>query len=320
MDLLETTHRDLGPYVHVDIREPEQLAAAWGNQPKEARWLVNPIVAAAARCAYQTKTYDSDEDDDPVAKLDVPQDVSNGFGVRLAECPPEISGKNSRSTFVRFLSEDGRVISRRGTQGLPQLPWSFGSDVRNTVVVDVHDEGVAPFHCVFAKSFIQPARVCVVPLAESAAATYVVSPKYQPLQVRNGDRLVCLQWVFELRLRLVGPHTTALSILTDEGVVFEAPMDGCHIGAACPSRQMRHQPSFPPTKLTLDHRSQDMPGVHVALHYEPPMDRWTLVDHSPDPMGTLLLLKTGVAYPLSRGLRVKMGTLTLEVIDDMCCS
>jgi len=146
------------------------------------------------------------------------------------------------------------------------------------------------------------------------APTYIICPKYQPLQVQNGDRLVCHQWTFELRIQPTEkPHESSLSILTDEGDVFKVPVEGCHVGAGNRSRHLDLQPAFPHAKFALKHRLRDMAAVHVAFFYHPSMDRWTLVDHSPDPLGSLLLLKPGMAYPLSHGLRVMIGPLILEV-------
>merc|ERR1711957_266976 len=107
-------------------------------------------------------------------------------------------------------------------------------------------------------------------------------------------------------------HSSSLSILTDEGDAFEVPLDGCHVGAGNRSRHLENQPCFPPTKFALKHRLTGMAAVHLAIHYHAPTDRWTLVDHAPDPLGTLLLLRPGVAHPLSHGSRVKMGPFVVE--------
>merc|ERR1712217_747226 len=149
---------------------------------------------------------------------------------------------------------------------------------------------------------------------DPTTTSHIVCPKYQPMQVNNGDIFVCQQWNFEVRIEPTDQlHRSALSILTDEGDAFRVPMGGCHVGAGNRSRHLDYQPVYPQTKFALKHRLRDMAAVHLAFHYHPPTNRWTVVDHSPDPLGTLLLLKTGVAYPLSDGQRIKIGPLILEV-------
>jgi hypothetical protein len=111
-------------------------------------------------------------------------------------------------------------------------------------------------------------------------------------------------------------HTSTLTILTDEGTEYEVPREGCHLGAGFQSRQLALQPTFPKAKFALNHRLKNLAPVHICFYYHSFMNRWILVDHSPDPMGTLLALKTGVAYPVSEGLRIKMGPITLEVCSD----
>lgn len=116
------------------------------------------------------------------------------------------------------------------------------------MIVDVPGTGLAPFHCVFARSAAQTKRACIIPLGSPMAPTYVICPKYQPLQVQNGDRLVCHSWNFEIRILKIGLHTSSLSILTDEGDVFEVPMDGCHVElATAPGIWTTSRPSRTPS-------------------------------------------------------------------------
>lgn len=240
--------------------------------------------------------------------------LSNSFGLRLVDWPREPAGVETSSTFLRYFANSGRSLSRECLTGLPFLPWSFGSDERNSIILDIPGPGVAPFHCIFTQARAQPKRPCIVSLGGPLVPAYIVCPKYQPIPLQNGDRLVCHQWNFELRIVPSGLHTTTLQILTDEGDVFDVPADGCHVGAGNRSRQVPNQPIFPTTKFALKHRLKDMSAVHMAFNYHPPSNRWTLVDHSPEPLGTLLLLKTGIAYPLSHGLRVKLGPLIFETM------
>jgi len=242
--------------------------------------------------------------------------LSAAFGLRLVEWPVHLvgSGPDSSSSFVSYFSETNRCVSMRDLQGLPPLPWSFGTDSRNAIILDVPSPGIAPFHCLFTQARAQGRRACIVALGGPWVPTYIVCPKYQPIHVHNGYRLVCHQWNFELRITPTGLHSSKLQILSDEGDVFDVPPEGCHVGAGNRSRQVPNQPSFPPTKFALKHRLKDMSAVHMALNYHVPSNRWTLIDHSPEPLGTLIVLKTGTAYPLSQGLRVKLGPVILETV------
>lgn len=288
--------RDLGPYINVKPEAPETLAAAWGLQAPGNR--------EQSSLPLQPK------------QPEIRHDISDSFGLKLVEWPPEAAD----STFVRFFAPaadgtEGRHIARGDLEGLPPLPWSFGSDQRNTVIVDVADEKLAHFQCLFTTSHIQPNTPCVAPLGDPfVAPMYILCPKYQHLPVKNGYRLICHSWVFECRIVPTGLHTSSLSLLTDEGEVFEVPSSGCHVGAGHRSKQLEHQPSFPTTKMALKHRLQGMSTVHMAFHYNQLADRWTLVDHSPGPFDTLLQLKPGHAYPLSSGLQIRFGKVTLEAV------
>mmetsp|Transcript_90995 Transcript_90995/g.167082 ORF Transcript_90995/g.167082 Transcript_90995/m.167082 type:complete len:871 (+) Transcript_90995:70-2682(+) len=316
LEVLDEHHRDLGPYVHIDFEQPETLQTLSGGKAQEGT-IINPELAAAARKEYSMEDSDSDSDVEIPQDRSKPMKLSDVFGLRLAQFPPKVgAGESSKSTFVRFFSKGGRLISRRHMNGLPPLPWSFGSDERNTIIIDMPgaDDGLAPFHCLFTQSKAQPMRGTITPMGGTMAPTYIVCPKYQPIQVQNGDRLVCHQWNFELRIVPTGLHMSTLLLLTDEGDSFEVPTDGCHVGAGNRSRQLPNQPSFPLTKFALKHRLKDMAAVHMAFNYHAPTNRWTLVDHSPEPLGTLLLLKTGTAYPLSHGLRLKLGPVILETV------
>merc|ERR1712032_1570670 len=119
---------------------------------------------------------------------------------------------------------------------------------------------------------------------------------------------------FEVRIVPTGLHSSSLSLLSDEGTTFDVPMEGCHVGAGNRSKQTKFQPSFPQHKLALKHRLKDMAAIHMAFFYHMPTNRWTLVDHAPDPLGTLLLLKSDTAFHLSEGMRVKLGPVVLEVV------
>merc|ERR1712232_1461137 len=320
--------RDLGPYVNLDLNDKVQLAEAFGikvNQPHYSWCLVNPEVALAAR---SRKLADEDpnssgEDADDTEKK---PPLIDGFALSLVEKPKERVG-DQPSTFLRFFSEEGRQISCKQLQGLPPLPWTLGTDPRCTIIMDLPTPGIAPFHCLFCpakgaavqgygKNSDPAALPCIVPLGHATSPTYIVCPKYQPLKIRNGDRLICHHWTFELHVKPTGVHTTSLTILTDEGTEFEVPIEGCHIGAGFQSRHLALQPTFPRPKFALDHRLANMAPVHVCFHYQGSMNSWVVVDHSPDTMGTLLALKTGVAYPVSEGLRIKMGDVMLEVGPD----
>jgi len=326
-ETLGTHHRDLGPYMFVDLLSSENSNLEHLNTRTGA--LVNPEIAKAAKQGYSMQDDESDADDNGTHEESVhhaspwgapaggPADgdpLSNSFGLRLVEWPVDLvgSGPSSSSTFVSYFSETDRLVSRSSLQGLPPLPWSFGTDQRNGIVLDVPAPGVAPFHCLFTKAHAQDMTPCIVALGGRWVPTYIVCPKYQPIQVHNGYRLVCHQWNFELRIVPTGLHSSMLQILTDEGDVFDVPPEGCHVGAGNRSRQIPNQPSFPTLKFALKHRLKDMSAVHLALNYHPPSNRWTLIDHSPEPFGTLILLKTGTAYPLSHGLRVKLGPVILE--------
>lgn len=317
LEVLDEHHRDLGPYVHINFDQPETLQALTSASKGEDGSIINPEVAANAKKDYIIQDSDTESDveiaEDPTKRLT----LSDVLGLRLAEFPPQVgSGESSKSTFVRFFSEGQRLISRRHMNGLPPLPWSFGSDERNTIIIDMpgSSDGLSPFHCLFTRSKAHPMRAVIVPMGGAMAPTYIVCPKYQPIQVQNGDRLVCHQWNFELRIVPTGLHVSALYLLTDEGDSFEVPSDGCHVGAGNRSRRLPNQPSFPQTKFALKHRLKDMAAVHMAFTYHAPTNRWTLVDHSPEPLGTLLLLKTGTAYPLSHGMRVMLGPVILETV------
>lgn len=318
IDALEDRQRDLGPYIQVDLDRPEEMAKYLQVDTKGAWHIVNPEVAKAAARYYQLDD-DEEQDVQDQATLTMQYDASDVLGLKLVEWPAELNPEgNTGSTFIRFFSQEGKRISRFFMQGLPPLPWSFGSDERNTIIMDIeHRYGVAAFHCIFARARAQPKRPVIVPLGDPMSPSYVVCPKYQPLQVRNGDRLICHQWTFELRLEPKGPHLDQLQILTDEGTVFEVPFEGCHMGAGSRSMRVDYQPYFPPTKFVLTHRLMNMAAVHVVFQYTAGLNRWMLMDHSPDALGTLLLLKPGVAYPLSAGLQLKLGPLILQVVSEM---
>jgi hypothetical protein len=297
--LVEHLHfrdRDLGPYLYVIPETPETLVAAWGLQAPGNR----------------------DQDALPLQPMqpEIRHDLSDSFGLKLVDYPPGAKD----STFVRFFAaeEDGthvRHIARGDLEGLPTLPWSFGSDQRNTIIVDVPDEQMSNFQCLFTGCHIQPNVPCVVPLGDPfVAPMYLLCPKYQHLPIKNGYRLICHSWTFECRIVPTGLHTSSLSLLTDEGQIFEVPVAGCHVGAGHRSKQLEHQPSFPQTKMALKHRLHGMSTVHLAFHYNQLADRWTLVDHSSGPFDTLLQLKPGNAYPLSSGLRIRFGSVTLEAV------
>jgi hypothetical protein len=288
--------RDLGPYLQVKPHAPETLVAAWGLQAPGNR--------EQNSLPLQPK------------QPEIRHDISDSFGLKLVEWPQDARD----STFVRFFasSDEGvqrRHIARGDLDGLPPLPWSFGSDSRNTIIVDVPDEKLANFHCLFTSSHIQPNVPCVVPLGDPfVAPMYILCPKYQHLPVKNGYRLICHSWTFECRIVPTGLHTSSLSLLTDEGDVFEVPLTGCHVGAGHRSKQLEHQPSFPDCKMALKHRLSGMSTVHMAFHYNQLADRWTIVDHASGPFDTLLQLKPGHAYPLSSGLQIRLGQVTLEAV------
>jgi len=316
---LDSHHRDMGPYVDVDLTHAEKLEVAWGSKQGSPRKMpAFPVPLLPKRMSYTIENDGIAYADEFVtcnrmSVADTQETVSELFGLKLIDWPKELgSGSSARSTFVKCFSELNRIISRYHVAGLPRLPWSFGSDGRNSLVVDVPGEGLAAFHCLFARSKVQPKRTSVIPLGSSVTPTYIVCPKYQMVHVLNGARVVCHNWTFELRITSKGLHSSSLSILTDEGEVFDVPRDGCHVGAGNRSRQFDHQAAFPQTKFVLKKRLQGISCVHFALSYHSALNRWTLVDHSSAPFGTLLLLKTSMAYPLSEGLRVKIGPVVLE--------
>jgi hypothetical protein len=339
IEMLGEHHRDLGPYANIEIDAPEQLSKLWGsNKTAPGRDSMVCVGLQNAELTYRKSPEEEFEESGYSARfrrsvsgagmrraslfLQTDRKLSDWFGLRLVDWPADLgSGSASSSTFVKFFSEGTRSISRRDLNGLPALPWAFGSDNRNTIIVDgmKASSGLAPFHCMFVASTVQPWRACVVPLGNKMAQSHIICPKYQPIQLMNGDRLVCHSWTFEMRIQAMEHtiHQSALSILTDEGDIFDVPWDGCHVGAGNRSRHLDQQPAFPHTKFALKHRLANMAAVHLAIHYHAPTDRWTLVDHSPDPMGTLLQLRAGVAHPLSHGLRVKMGPIVLEATLDL---
>jgi hypothetical protein len=312
VEMAKEGSRDLGPYLHVEVDRPETVAAAWGgSQPSTAAWVTNPKLAEDARIHFLEQH--DDEFPQPGILAHSFLHASDSLSLTLVGFPSDMAMPVSTSTFVKFFAE-GRRISRTGLQGLPPMPWTFGSDRRNTIVVDVPGVTIAQFHCMFVPSRSQPWRACVIPLGNLLSPTYLICPKYQPIEVHNGDRIVCHQWVFELRIDGGGAsHVSQLKILTDEGEEFKMPMDGCHVGAGNRSKQIEHQPWFPPTKFPLKHRLRDMAAVQFSVVRNPSCDRWMLVDHSHDPEGTLLQLRTGTAYPLSEGMNMKLGPLVLEV-------
>lgn len=317
VDLVQKHHRELGPYIDLDLDNPQQLADVFAGLPVEARCLTNPDAIKAATKRYLFEDEDEDPEDPSSSDLHPDDDISDFLALRLISAPPDLCGEQCPSTFLRFLLQDGKILSRRCLQGLPALPWCIGSDQRNTVVLDLPCQGIAPFQCIIAEAKMQVQRAMIVPLGGPSEQMYFICPKYQPLQVRNGDRLVCHGWTFELRIEPAeDTRTSSLTILTSEGVAFEVPTDGCHVGVGERSRKREHQPAFPEAKFVLAHTIRDIAEVHIAFHYDAPMDRWTVIDHSQDSLGTLLALKTGVAYLLSRGLRLKLGPLLLEATLD----
>jgi len=322
-ETLDAHHRDLGPYLFIDLScqdSPENVGVVGSA-------VINPLMAAAAKKGYSMEDDSDEEENGMIATQSIVKplafqghagstNLSDAFGLRLAEWPRDLvgSGAESSSTFVSYFTDSGRIVSRGCLQGLPTLPWSFGSDQRNSIILDIPGPGIAPFHCIFSQSRAQPLRPCIVALGGPLVPSYIVCPKYQPIHLQNGDRLVCHQWNFEIRIVTTGLHQTACQVLTDEGDVFDVPTDGCHVGAGNRSRQVPNQPIFPATKFALKHRLKDMSAVHMAITYHAPSNRWMLLDHSPEPLGTLLLLKTGTSYPLSHGLRVKLGPLIFETV------
>jgi len=318
IDIPPSTDRDLGPYVHVELDKPGHVAEIWGNQPRSSWCLVNPDLISAAKRGYSMDDVDAVTDSQSRGLAMTTNALSDTFALKLIQWPEEFgSGDSATSTFVKFFSDQRMRISRRCLQGLPELPWCIGSDERNTVIMDAPGPGIAPFHCMLAQSKFYAKRVCCVPLGDPLSSSYIICPKYQPWPIRNGDRLVCHQWTFELQIKPTkNLHESILTILTDEGTVFEVSSEGCHIGAGNRSRHMDNQPCFPQAKFALKHRLRDISPVHVAIWYQAPVNRWTIVDHSPHPMGCLLQMRPCQAYPLSHGLRLMMGQCVLEVMMD----
>jgi len=316
-DIPGDTDRDLGPYLHVELDKPGRVAEIWGNQPQSSWCLVNPDLVKAAKTGYSMEHIGAvtNSKSDGLAAM-TSNVLSESFALKLVQWPEEFgSGESATSTFIKFFSDQRMRISRRCLQGLPKLPWCLGSDERNTVIMDAPGPGIAPFHCMLAHCKLHKNRVCYVPLGDPLSSSHIICPKYQPLPIRNGDRLVCHQWTFELRITPTEKlHESSLTILTDEGESFEVPFEGCHIGAGNRSRHMDNQPCFPQAKFALRHRLRKISPVHAALWYQAPMNRWTLVDHSPHPMGCLLQMKPSQAYPLSHGLRLLMGQCIMEVM------
>jgi len=167
------------------------------------------------------------------------------------------------------------------------------------------------------KSQKQPRdRACVVHIGNSyLAPSYIVCPKFQHMPVKDGYRVVCHSWTLELRIRPTSLHTSALTIFTDEGTSFEVPLSGCHVGAGHRALEDAATIPFPKEcKMSLESRLQNISTVHCAFHYHRAGDRWSIVDHSDVEEGTLIELLPGYAYPLSHGMRVKTGPITMEVI------
>jgi len=309
VERLQKHDRDLGPYIKLDPQDEGELTRAWdGLFREDAYWLFNPVVLAAAKANIKATIAVSDSEEENVVALVEQDDVSNYFGLSLVDAPPELD----QTALVSFLRRQDMMTSRRCLQGLPALPWCLGSDSRNTLVLDGSAQGVRRFHCVLKKSKTQAQRVSLVPV-DSRAKSFIVLPKYQPFQVRDGDRFVCHGWSCEVQLeRDSETNTTHLVLLTEDGQRFEAPLDGCHVGAGAASLQQKMQPAFPTAKFVVDDPGHDIAQVHLAFCYDQPMNRWTVVDHSRHPRGALLALKAGVAYPLSHGLHLLFGPMLLK--------
>jgi len=328
VELLDEHDRDLGPYIELDLDDHDALAEAWQATgppapraeealPMEADRYVDHSVKVSDRFSLSLSGWPEETEGGKMSAVCACGNVFIADAVFCRRCGAQRpkrtnTGEGSSSTFVRFFSEDGNEVSRKCLQGLPALPWSFGTDSRNTIIVDLPGAGLAPFHCMFTESASQPWRASVIPLGSTAAQSYIVCPKYQRIAVRNGYRFKCGSWTFELRVTPIDNHKCALQILSDEGVVYDVPEEGCHVGAGNRSRHLDYQPNFPLPKFSLKHRLGQLSAVHLAFIYSPATNRWMLVDHSHDPLGCLLILKEGMAYPLSEGMRIKMGSVILE--------
>eukprot|EP00933_Yihiella_yeosuensis_P003888 TRINITY_DN1073_c0_g1_i1.p1 TRINITY_DN1073_c0_g1~~TRINITY_DN1073_c0_g1_i1.p1 ORF type:complete len:827 (+),score=138.66 TRINITY_DN1073_c0_g1_i1:75-2555(+) len=316
---LANFHRDLGPYLqNIDVLNEAKMASLWeGLYNEEAAHLHNPEVLSKSKQEYTLDDCGEEEANRFQALgLSDQDDVSDFLGLRLVDAPEDLKSENCSSNFMRFLRLDQRaLISRRKLEGLPELPWCLGSDARNTVVLDV-PSGIDPFHCILSKSRAQGKRVCLQTLGDGSNPSYIVCPKYQPLQVFTGYRFLCHDRTFEIRIKPdFDTRTSRLFILIDDGTRFEAPPEGCHVGVNACSRRRPYQPFFQSAKMVLE-KSPGVDEVQLSFNYEAPMDRWTVVDHSAEELGTLLELKPGTAYPLSKGMRFCLGSLQFEMTLD----
>eukprot|EP00931_Biecheleriopsis_adriatica_P018175 TRINITY_DN1280_c0_g1_i1.p1 TRINITY_DN1280_c0_g1~~TRINITY_DN1280_c0_g1_i1.p1 ORF type:complete len:794 (-),score=166.52 TRINITY_DN1280_c0_g1_i1:99-2480(-) len=305
--------RDKGPYITLPtLITEDDLKAVWrGLYHDGASFLVNSEVYHAAKEKYFMNEDDSEEEE--LVHLSSGDDVSDFFGFKLIEAHQDLDSSSRPSLFLSFLRGENTLTSRRQLPGLPALPWCLGTDPRNTMVLDLEAQGLAPFHCILKKAAAQERRVCIAPLHGDRGESYIVLPMYQPIQVRDGYHLRCHDWLFELNIEHdYETNTSALTIMTEDGTSFQSPFEGCHIGVGTLSRKRPYQPAFPTAKMVLTSRTEKMQEVHLVFLYEPPTNRWTVVNHCPDERGGLMVLSTGTSYPLSLGLRVRLGPLLLE--------
>lgn len=152
-DLLETqgTTRDLGPYIHVCLDDPQSLAAAWGmsgSRPASTWCLVNPEMAAAAAAAMkswarkvdrpssgESRTsgqctssgagemwQDSIDENNTfmnertaaTASNALGRDMSDVIGFRLVGIPQAWESAKPPSTFARFFTGGGGEVDLAG--------------------------------------------------------------------------------------------------------------------------------------------------------------------------------------------------------------
>merc|ERR1711953_1451047 len=110
-EALDRNHRDLGPYLNVNIADINAVKRAWGNHSSDTWCLINPEIVQGVNKSWRPPGEPEEPNLSSIsprrARLSKigPKPISDALGLKLVQFPPGWGGKNSTSTFVRFLSE-----------------------------------------------------------------------------------------------------------------------------------------------------------------------------------------------------------------------
>merc|ERR1712048_643197 len=91
-ETLDMNHRDLGPYLNLNISDMDAVKAAWGNHSRDMWCLINPEIVQSANNGWsKVEEFASDASSPRRAKLSKigNKNISDALGLKLIEYPPE---------------------------------------------------------------------------------------------------------------------------------------------------------------------------------------------------------------------------------------